>query len=136
VAAAWCLQTVGPALAQDAPPARVEAPSINVGDSWTFDKTTELRAGFIQARPLVDARGSKSRPRPIKGYDPAPRACRRARVPRTDARGLRAASGRRLVDAALDEARAREGVKLVQLTVTLGNDTAQLLYELSPRFPA
>ena len=37
--------------------------------------------------------------------------------------------GRRLVEAALDEARAREGVKLVQLTVTLGNDTAQLLYE-------
>jgi ribosomal protein S18 acetylase RimI-like enzyme len=37
--------------------------------------------------------------------------------------------GYRLVLAALDAARAREGVKLVQLTVTHGNGAAQALYE-------
>lgn len=36
---------------------------------------------------------------------------------------------RRLVPAALAHARARNGVKLVQLTVTHGNSAAQALYE-------
>jgi ribosomal protein S18 acetylase RimI-like enzyme len=37
--------------------------------------------------------------------------------------------GRLLVDAVLEEARGREGVKVVQLTVTHGNAAAQALYE-------
>jgi len=37
--------------------------------------------------------------------------------------------GRRIVDAALDAARARDGVRLVQLTVTEGNASARTLYE-------
>lgn len=37
--------------------------------------------------------------------------------------------GRQLVDGLLAEAASREGVKLVQLTVTQGNDAAQALYE-------
>ena len=37
--------------------------------------------------------------------------------------------GRQLVMAALEHARARKGVSLVQLTVTQGNGTAQGLYE-------
>ncbi|VTU27999.1 GNAT family N-acetyltransferase [Variovorax sp. PBL-E5] len=37
--------------------------------------------------------------------------------------------GRRLVQAVLDRAAAREGVRLVQLTVTEGNAAAQALYE-------
>ena len=37
--------------------------------------------------------------------------------------------GSKLVQAALDLARARAGIKLVQLTVTQGNQTAQALYE-------
>ena len=37
--------------------------------------------------------------------------------------------GRQLVMAALEQAQKRAGVKLVQLTVTQGNDTAQKLYE-------
>lgn len=37
--------------------------------------------------------------------------------------------GRQLVEAALAQAAAREGVKLVQLTVTEGNRAAQSLYE-------
>ena len=41
----------------------------------------------------------------------------------------RAGAGRRLVEAALAEAAAREGVKLVQLTVTQGNHAAEALYE-------
>jgi ribosomal protein S18 acetylase RimI-like enzyme len=41
----------------------------------------------------------------------------------------RAGAGRRLVEGLLAEAAAREGVKLVQLTVTKGNDAAQALYE-------
>jgi len=37
--------------------------------------------------------------------------------------------GRQLVDAALEQAAARQGVRLVQLTVTEGNRSAQSLYE-------
>ena len=37
--------------------------------------------------------------------------------------------GRRLVDAALDSARERSGIKVVQLTVTEGNRAAHALYE-------
>jgi len=37
--------------------------------------------------------------------------------------------GRQLVDAILSEARARPGLRVVQLTVTQGNDAAQGLYE-------
>jgi ribosomal protein S18 acetylase RimI-like enzyme len=37
--------------------------------------------------------------------------------------------GRQLVQAALAQAAARDGVKLVQLTVTQGNAAAQALYE-------
>jgi ribosomal protein S18 acetylase RimI-like enzyme len=37
--------------------------------------------------------------------------------------------GKKLVVAALDIARGREGVLIVQLTVTQGNDAAQALYE-------
>lgn len=37
--------------------------------------------------------------------------------------------GRALVGAVLDETRARDGIKVVQLTVTRGNDAAQLMYE-------
>ena len=37
--------------------------------------------------------------------------------------------GRRLVDAVLDHARSRTGVRVVQLTVTDGNAAAQSLYE-------
>ena len=37
--------------------------------------------------------------------------------------------GRQIVDAAIDAARARDGVRLVQLTVTEGNASAQSLYE-------
>lgn len=37
--------------------------------------------------------------------------------------------GARIVEAALDAAREREGVRLVQLTVTEGNASAQALYE-------
>jgi ribosomal protein S18 acetylase RimI-like enzyme len=37
--------------------------------------------------------------------------------------------GRRLVDAALERARERSGVRVVQLTVTDGNAAAQALYE-------
>ena len=37
--------------------------------------------------------------------------------------------GRQLVQAVLDEAAAREGVRIVQLTVTEGNAAAQTLYE-------
>lgn len=40
-----------------------------------------------------------------------------------------AGTGRRLVAALLDEAAAREGVRIVQLTVTEGNAAAQALYE-------
>ncbi|MET0544659.1 MAG: GNAT family N-acetyltransferase [Variovorax sp.] len=43
--------------------------------------------------------------------------------------GRRRGFGRALVDAALDAARARDGVELVQLTVTEGNAPAQALYE-------
>ncbi|WP_198086579.1 GNAT family N-acetyltransferase [Variovorax sp. E3] len=41
----------------------------------------------------------------------------------------RAGFGRRLVLALLDHARARGGLRLVQLTVTEGNAAAQKLYE-------
>ncbi|CRM96591.1 Protease synthase and sporulation negative regulatory protein PAI 1 [Pseudomonas sp. 22 E 5] len=37
--------------------------------------------------------------------------------------------GRRLVEAALGEARQRAGLKLIQLTVTAGNDAAFALYQ-------
>jgi hypothetical protein len=43
VVAIGCFQAAAPALAQTAPPASVEAPSIKVGDSWTFDKTDGLK---------------------------------------------------------------------------------------------
>jgi ribosomal protein S18 acetylase RimI-like enzyme len=46
-------------------------------------------------------------------------------LPRFRGSGL----GRGLMQAALGEARARDGIKVVQLTVTQGNDAAQLLYE-------
>jgi len=42
VAIGW-FQAAAPALAQSAPPASVEAPSIKVGDMWTFDKTDGLK---------------------------------------------------------------------------------------------
>jgi ribosomal protein S18 acetylase RimI-like enzyme len=45
------------------------------------------------------------------------------------ARFRRHGLGRRLVQAALDQARARAGVRLVQLMVTHGNRAAQDLYE-------
>jgi RimJ/RimL family protein N-acetyltransferase len=41
----------------------------------------------------------------------------------------RAGFGRRLVQAVLDHARAHDGLRLVQLTVTEGNAAAQTLYE-------
>ena len=37
-------------------------------------------------------------------------------------------TGRKLVDAVLDAARGRAGLRVVQLTVTQGNDSAQALY--------
>jgi ribosomal protein S18 acetylase RimI-like enzyme len=46
-----------------------------------------------------------------------------------DASARRSGFGRRLVLALLDHARARDGLRLVQLTVTEGNDAAQKLYE-------
>ena len=44
-------------------------------------------------------------------------------------RFLQAGLGRKLVDAVIAEAQARSGVKVIQLTVTHGNDAAQSLYE-------
>jgi RimJ/RimL family protein N-acetyltransferase len=43
----------------------------------------------------------------------------------------RSGLGRRLVQAVLDQAKSRQAVKLVQLTVTHGNQAAQSLYEKS-----
>lgn len=39
VGAAWCLLALSPALAQNASSTKVEAPSLKIGDSWTYDRT-------------------------------------------------------------------------------------------------
>src|SRR5207249_2634002 len=39
VCAAYCLLLVSQALAQNPPSTKVEAPSLKVGDSWTYDRT-------------------------------------------------------------------------------------------------